>query len=139
MEEQQSAEVTMQIRTDEIKVKKRIRKDLGDLTQLMESIKLHGLLNPVVVNEKKELIAGERRLESIRRLGWPTIEVHVIHAPSDVSKIQMEIDENLYRRALTTSELSEGFSKIDKIRNPTFLRKLIQFFRKLFTRLFRRS
>jgi ParB family transcriptional regulator, chromosome partitioning protein len=129
----------MQIRTDEIKVKKRIRKDLGDLTQLMESIKTHGLMNPIVVNEKKELIAGERRLESVRRLGWTTIEVHVIHAPSDVSKIQMEIDENLYRRALTTSELSDGFSRIDKIRNPGFFRKLIRAIVSLLKRLFKRS
>jgi ParB family transcriptional regulator, chromosome partitioning protein len=129
----------MQIRTDEIKVKKRIRKDLGDLTQLMESIKTHGLMNPIVVNEKKELIAGERRLESVRRLGWTTIEVHVIHAPSDVSKIQMEIDENLYRRALTTSELSDGFSRIDKIRNPGFFRKLIRAIVSFFKRLFKRS
>jgi ParB family transcriptional regulator, chromosome partitioning protein len=129
----------MQIRTDEIKVKKRIRKDLGDLTQLMESIKTHGLLNPIVVNERKELIAGERRLESIRRLSWPTIEVHVIHAPSEVAKIQMEIDENLYRRALSTSELSDGFSKIDKIRNPGFIRKFIHFIKKLVKKIFKRS
>ncbi len=129
----------MQIRTDEIKVKKRIRKDLGDLTQLMESIKTHGLLNPIVINEKKELIAGERRLESIRRLGWPTIEVHILHAPSDVAKIQMEIDENLYRRALTTAELSEGFSKIDKIRNPGFLRRFFIWCRRFFRKLYRRS
>ncbi|MCK5157070.1 MAG: ParB N-terminal domain-containing protein [Spirochaetales bacterium] len=129
----------MQIRTDEIKVKKRIRKDLGDLTQLMESIKTHGLLNPIVVNERKELIAGERRLESIRRLGWPAIEVHVIHAPSEVAKIQMEIDENLYRRALSTSELSDGFSKIDKIRNPGFIRKFIHFLVKIIKKIFKRS
>ncbi|NQU80745.1 MAG: ParB N-terminal domain-containing protein [Bacteroidetes bacterium] len=129
----------MQIRTDEIKVKKRIRKDLGDLTQLMESIKTHGLLNPIVVNERKELIAGERRLESIRRLGWPTIEVHVIHAPSEVAKIQMEIDENLYRRALSTSELSDGFSKIDKIRNPGVLRKFIHFIVRIIKKFFKRT
>ena len=129
----------MQLRTDEIKVKKRIRKDLGDLTQLMESIKAHGLMNPVVVNERKELIAGERRLESVKRLGWPTIEVHVIHAPSEVEKVQMEIDENLYRRALTTSELSEGFSKIDRIRNPGFFRRLIIALRQFLHHLFKRT
>ena len=129
----------MQVRTDEIKVKKRIRKDLGDLTQLMESIKAHGLMNPIVVNERKELIAGERRLESVKRLGWPTIEVHVIHAPSEVEKVQMEIDENLYRRALTTSELSDGFSKIDKIRNPGFFRRLFTALRQFLHNLFKRS
>ncbi|MBL7005465.1 MAG: ParB N-terminal domain-containing protein [Spirochaetia bacterium] len=129
----------MQIRTDEIKVKKRIRKDLGDLTQLMESIKTHGLLNPIVVNERKELIAGERRLESIRRLGWPTIEVHVIHAPSEVAKVQMEIDENLYRRALSTSELSDGFSKIDKIRNPGIIKIFIHFIVRLVKKIFKRT
>lgn len=129
----------MQLRIDEIKVKKRIRKDLGDLTQLMESIRTHGLMNPIVVNEHKELVAGERRLESVKRLGWTSVEVHVVHIPNEVAKIQMEIDENLYRRALTTSELSEGFSNIDKLKNPSMYRKFLAALKKFLKRLFRRS
>lgn len=132
----------MQVRVDEIKVKHRIRQDLGDLTQLAESIRTHGLLNPIVINERKELIAGERRLESVKRLGWTTIDAHVIHQPSDVERIQMEIDENLYRRALSTSELADGFSKIDRLKHPGFLQKILRALKQFFSNiigLFKRS
>lgn len=128
----------MQLRVDEIKAKKRIRKDLGDLTQLTESIRTHGLMNPIVVNEKKELIAGERRLESVKRLGWISVEVHVVHVPSEAAKIQMEIDENLYRRALSTSELAEGFTRIDKLRNPGLLQRLWSAITTFFSSIFHR-
>ncbi|MCF7946064.1 MAG: ParB N-terminal domain-containing protein [Spirochaetia bacterium] len=129
----------MQIRVDEIKVKRRIRKDLGDLSQLMDSIKDHGLMNPIVINEKRELIAGERRLESVKALGWKTVDVHIIHTPNGVNKIQMEIDENLYRRPLTTSELAEGFSKIDRLRNPNFLKRFFLFIKRIFRKIFNQS
>jgi ParB family chromosome partitioning protein len=58
----------MQMRIDEIIVRKRVRKDLGDVSQLMESMKNHGLMNPIVVTSEKELIAGHRRLDSAKRL-----------------------------------------------------------------------
>jgi ParB family chromosome partitioning protein len=125
----------MQVRVDEIKTKHRIRQDLGDLTQLAESIRTHGLLNPIVINEKKELIAGERRLESVKRLGWTTIDAHVIHQPSDAERIQIEIDENLYRRALSTSELAEGFSRIDRLKNPGFFYKIFKAIQHFFSSL----
>ncbi|MGM0431795.1 MAG: ParB N-terminal domain-containing protein [Spirochaetota bacterium] len=122
----------MQVRVDEIKTKRRIRTDLGDLTQLMESIRTHGLLNPIVISEKKELIAGERRLESVKRLGWETVEAKVVHLDSEAAKIQVEIDENLYRRALSTSELAEGFARIDRLRHPNFLVRLLKKIGQLF-------
>ncbi len=129
----------MQIQVDEIKTKHRIRKDLGSLTQLMESIKAHGLMNPIVINERKELIAGERRLESVKKLGWTTVEAHVVQVSSDVAKIQMEIDENLYRRALSTSELADGFARIDRLKNPSLFRRIIMWITHFFSSLFRRS
>ncbi len=127
----------MQVRIDEIKVKRRIRRDLGDLTQLTESIKTHGLMNPIVINEKKELIAGERRLESVKLLGWHTVDVRIIHT-DEAGKVQMEIDENLYRRPLSTGEITDGLSRIDRIRNPGLLARCIQFFTSLFRRIFSR-
>jgi ParB family chromosome partitioning protein len=126
----------MQIRVDEIKVKHRIRKDLGDLSQLIESIRTHGLMNPIVINEKRELIAGERRLEAVKALGWKTVDVHIIHTPTGINKIQMEIDENLYRRPLSTSELAEGFQKIDKLRNPNIFIRIIRWMKRVFKRIF---
>ena len=42
--------------------------DLGDLSTLKDSMKRYGLLNPITVNSKHELVAGQRRLESAKEL-----------------------------------------------------------------------
>ena len=129
----------MQVRVDEIKVKHRIRRDLGDITQLAESIKAHGLMNPIVVNEKRELIAGERRLESVKLLGWQTVDVRVVYTKDEAEKIQLEIDENLYRRALTAGELSSGLSRVDRLRNPGFFLRIWLAIKRFFSSLFSKS
>ena len=59
----------MRMAVQDIELNLRVRKNLGDLNALMESMKNHGLLNPITVTEKGELIAGHRRLESAKRLG----------------------------------------------------------------------
>lgn len=128
----------MQMRIDEIIVRKRVRKDLGDVSQLMESMKNHGLMNPIVVTSEKELIAGHRRLDSAKRLGWKTIEVQVISKPSDYDKLEMEIDENVYRKNLTADELADGYTRLERLKNPGILwrlwKALTAFFRRLFGR-----
>ena len=57
----------------EIKVKNRVRKDLGDIESLVRSIQENGLLQPVVISSDNVLIAGERRLTAMKRLGWKEI------------------------------------------------------------------
>ncbi|MBN2048850.1 MAG: ParB/RepB/Spo0J family partition protein [Spirochaetales bacterium] len=129
----------MQLKIDDVIVKKRIRKDLGDLTQLTESIRKHGLMNPIVVNTKNELIAGERRLESVKRLGWQTIPAHVISDVQELQKIEMELDENIHRRNLSADELADAFALIDRLKNPRFFRKIWRAIVAFFKRLFGRS
>lgn len=57
----------------------RVRKDLGDLQRLADSIQRHGLLHPVVVTPDSRLIAGVRRLEAVRMLGWTEVPVTIIN------------------------------------------------------------
>ena len=54
------------------------RQDLGDLQGLAESIREFGLLRPVLITRDGRLIAGRRRLEACKRLGWETIPVIVV-------------------------------------------------------------
>lgn len=128
----------MQIPIEEIVIKRRIRQDLGDLSKLMESLKAYGLMNPILINSNRELIAGQRRLEASKRLGWKNIEAHIVDTSSDVNELEMEIDENLHRRNLSAVELAEGMSKLEKLKNPGFFRKIYlaiaRFFRRLFGR-----
>ncbi len=130
--------MTIQIKIDDIIVRKRIRKDLGDLTQLTESIRKHGLINPIVVNTKNELVAGERRLESVKRLGWQTVPAHVVNDINELEKIEIELDENIHRRNLSADELADAFSLLEKLRNPNFFRRIRRAIVRFFKRLFRK-
>ena len=49
-------------------IKTRFRQDLGDLKPLIESIKRHGLLHPIVLSEDNQLICGRRRLAAYMQL-----------------------------------------------------------------------
>lgn len=129
----------MQLPLDEIEVKKRIRSDLGDLSSLKDSMRKHGLLNPIVVNQKNELIAGHRRLESARELGWSAITVRVMDEQSAADALEIEIEENTHRKALNTDELGEAYNQLGHLRNPGPFRRLAYWIRDLFRRLFRRS
>ena len=68
----------MLVKISDIKIKKRVRKDLGDLEGLKDSLKLYGLLNPITINSKYELVAGERRLNAAKELGWEKINANIL-------------------------------------------------------------
>jgi ParB-like chromosome segregation protein Spo0J len=57
-----------------IQVGERYGKHMGDLQALADSIDKEGLLHPIIINQDKRLIAGERRLRACRDiLGWQEI------------------------------------------------------------------
>src|SRR5262249_26980636 len=88
-----------------IRVGKRHRKDLGRLDDLMASLEEVGLLHPVVVGPDYSLIAGQRRLEAAKGLGWKTVPVHIVHGLDDaLLKLRAERDENCSRKDFRVSE-----------------------------------
>lgn len=127
----------MKVNIDEIIVKKRVRKDLGNLEPLQDSLKRYGLLNPITINSKKELIAGQRRLEAAKGLGWTTINAVIIDPQDDITQLELELEENTQRMPFTDEELLSGYTRLEKLRNPSFFRmiwsKIRSFFRKLFS------
>jgi len=95
----------MKVRIDNIIIKKRIRRDIGDISDLMESISKFGLLNPVTVTEEKELIAGYRRIQACKALGLEEIECRIVPVQSKIDKLLIEADENMTRKDLTAGEI----------------------------------
>lgn len=79
----------------------RFRKDLGDVDALAKSINDLGLLHPVVVMPDGTLIAGQRRLEACKRLGWQEVPVNVVDLQNIV---RGEHDENAVRKDFTITE-----------------------------------
>ena len=125
----------MLIQIKDIKIKKRVRKDLGDLSALKESLKLYGLMNPITLNKKYELIAGERRLQAAKQLGWTTINANIIDNLSEIEQLEMELEENNQRKEFTDAELMEGYKRLERLKNPNFFYRIFLFFKRLFEKI----
>jgi len=125
----------MLVPIEKIKVKKRVRKDLGNLTDLKDSLRTYGLLNPITINSKYELIAGERRLTAAREIGWTNINANIVDNLTEIEQLEMEIEENNQRKEFTEEELLEGYKRLEKLRHPGFFYKIYLFFKKLFEKI----
>lgn len=119
----------------DIKIKKRVRKDLGNLDDLKESLRTYGLLNPITLNSKYELIAGERRLQSAIQLGWTNINANIVDNLSEIEQLEMEIEENNQRKEFTDEELMEGYKRLQRLRNPSFFYRIFLFFKHIFEKI----
>ena len=95
--------------------------DSESLTELVESIKVHGVLQPMLVREvgsKFELIAGERRLRAAQAALLKKVPVIVIEA-SDEKALEIALIENLQREDLNPIEEAEGYALLQKKFNLT--------------------
>lgn len=120
----------MLVNIKDIKIKKRVRHDLGDLEALKNSLRTYGLLNPITLNNKYELIAGERRLQAAKQLGWTNINAVIQSNLSDLEELEMELEENNQRKEFTNEELLEGYRRLEKLRNPSIWRKIAKLLKK---------
>ena len=90
-----------------------LRDNLFGIEELMESIRAHGLLQPLIVRPSEgcfELIAGTRRLEALRRLRWRKA-LCVILDVDDKTAYEIAIIENLQRETLDPIEEAMAFKK----------------------------
>jgi len=84
------------------------------LDDLMESIRQHGIIQPLivrVVDGKFELIAGERRWRASRKLGLATVPV-IEREASDRDVLEMALIENLQREDLNPMEEAAGYVRL---------------------------
>ncbi len=116
----------MLVTIGDIKVRKRVRKDLGNLEPLMDSLKRYGLLNPITLNSRYELVAGQRRLEAAKKLGWTSINAVIVDISDKISLLEIELEENTQRVEFTDSELLEGYASLEKLKNPSLFNRIRQ-------------
>ena len=126
----------MQVPISDIKIKKRVRKDLGDLDELKFSMNRYGLLNPITINSNYELVAGHRRLEAAKALGWEEIEAIMINTRDKITLLEIELEENNQRKAFTDDELLAGLETLKKLRNPNFFVRVKNHVRDFFKKHF---
>jgi ParB family chromosome partitioning protein len=90
-----------------------LRKDVGNLTNLSNSIKEKGLLQPILVRNKQEyyeIIAGRRRYEACKELGWRKIICHIVEL-DDKEAFEVSLIENIQRKTLDPIEEAEAYRK----------------------------
>ena len=111
---------------------------MGDITALAESMQRFGQISPIVITKKNLLIAGGRRLEAARSLGWKSINAVVADIPDELTRLQYEVEENIQRREFTPEEADEAARKIKRLQNPSLLRRIFNAIAGFFRRLFKR-
>ncbi|MBP5976016.1 ParB N-terminal domain-containing protein [Brasilonema sp. CT11] len=101
---------------DQIKIGHNRRPINGDkVEELKESIQANGLLNPITVDRKLNLIAGLHRLTACRLLGLEKIECNIVdYEDADQARLA-EIDENFIRNELKPLERAEMLLERQKI------------------------
>jgi len=99
----------------------RTRMDEGALYELAESIKVQGIMQPILVRRlhsgdnagKYEIIAGERRFRAARLAGLDRVPVLVRDVP-DESAAAMALIENIQREDLNPLEEAQGLQRLVK-------------------------
>jgi ParB family chromosome partitioning protein len=96
----------------------RLQMNAARLEELAESIRRHGILQPLVVTEEHddsgtwyELVAGERRWRAAEVAGLDTVPV-IVRTADDVSRLQMGLVENLQRENLGAVERAKAYSSL---------------------------
>ena len=86
------------------------RQVLGDLSELMASIAEKGIIEPLIVRQRRgrfQIIAGERRYQAAVRLGLKEIPA-VIRDVDDAELLELALVENLQRKDLSPFEEAEA-------------------------------
>jgi ParB family chromosome partitioning protein len=96
--------------------------DEDNLKGLSESIKEHGIIQPVVVTkingDKFELIAGERRLQASKLVGLKEIPA-IIRLATNQQKLELALVENIQRHNLNPVEEAKAYKKLQDEFNLT--------------------
>ena len=91
------------------------------LEELANSIKIHGVLQPIVVvrkNSKFLIVAGERRYRASKLAGLKRVPA-VVRELSDQNRLELSLIENIQRDNLNVLEMAEAYSKLREQFNLT--------------------
>jgi ParB family transcriptional regulator, chromosome partitioning protein len=88
-----------------------LREDIGNIEELVQSIRRRGLLEPIIVRPKKskfEIVCGHRRYLACRTNGFHEIPVVILNL-TDQEAFEIAMEENLHRKSLDPIEEARAF------------------------------
>ena len=86
---------------------------LSNIDDLVQSIGDLGLLSPIVIDKKNQVISGNRRLAAIRELGWKKVDVEIADV-SEEDAVGILIHHNK-QRVKSTREILNEYGALEKI------------------------
>ncbi|KKL50652.1 hypothetical protein LCGC14_2303330, partial [marine sediment metagenome] len=100
--------------------KTRGRKNFKNILDLRDSIKKHGLINPITVSRKPDgtylLIAGECRLLAAIKIPWTKVPCYIKENLNAMQEKELELEENLQRTNLSPYEECDLMEQIDTLK-----------------------
>jgi len=91
------------------------RKDIGDISDLVASIRQHGLIQPLVLealdSKRFRLIAGQRRFRASQEAGLDVVPA-IVRTVEDQQRLEIQLIENLHRKDLNPFEEAEGYKRL---------------------------
>src|SRR5258707_12795916 len=95
-------------------VKRRKNFAFDALKELIDSIRQHGIIQPIIVREagaRFELIAGERRCRAAQEIGLTEVPA-IIRRANDLEVLELSLIENLQRADLNAIEEAQGYARL---------------------------
>jgi len=91
------------------------RREHGNIEELKNSIKEVGLINPLTINQNYRLLAGRRRFQALKELGFKTVPVRVLESEDELFDFRVALIENIQRKNLSDPELAAAIKEYDEM------------------------
>ena len=98
----------------------RSAQDLGELDGLIDSIKLNGLIMPIVVDSEMHLIDGYRRIKALNLLGVKEVDARFYDELSAFARQRIRVESELQKKKLSWQEETELKAKLHKLYTKEF-------------------
>ncbi len=104
-----------EVSLDQIKIRSgwNIRRDIdpNKVDEISKSMSIVGLLKPILLNAKYEIIAGERRYHAAKKLAWSKIAARIVNFENPNHEKLAHLDENLEHKTLAAGDHAQAISQ----------------------------
>lgn len=101
------------VQIGKIKVSPRTRQNFGDMTALVESVRDKGIIQPITINSKFQLLAGERRYRAAKEVGLKILPCLIRDGSDPLDALEIELIENIHREDFTFDERADHIKKLN--------------------------
>ena len=81
---------------------------LSNLDDLVRSISQKGLLQPLILNQRNQILSGHRRFTAIKELGWTEVECEIVETKSQEEEAELLVHHNKQRVKTWKEKVSEA-------------------------------